>query len=59
MEMHRTDCALEPGLSDLFGFTHAPRLGLWPRHRGCFFFFFSSKVERRHLGLITAERPSI
>lgn len=40
MEMHRTDCALEPGLSDLFGFTHAPRLGLWPRHRGLFFFFF-------------------
>ena len=38
MEMHRTNCALEPGLSDLFGFTHAPRLGLWPRHHGLFFF---------------------
>ena len=37
MEMHRTNCALEPGLSDLFGFTHAPRLGLWPRHHGLFF----------------------
>lgn len=43
MEMHRTDCALEPGLSDLFGFTHAPRLGLWPRHRGLFFFFLAVK----------------
>lgn len=58
MEMHRINCALEPGLSDLFGFIHAPRLGLWPCHHGLFF-FFSSKVERRHLGLITAERSSI
>lgn len=37
MEMHKTKCDLEPALSNLFSFTHAPRLGLRPRHHGHFF----------------------
>lgn len=36
MEMHKTKRDLEPVFSNLFSFTHAPSLGLRPRHHGHF-----------------------
>lgn len=36
MEMHKTKRDLDSVLSNLFSFTHAPSLGLWPRHQSFF-----------------------
>ena len=55
MEMHKTKCALEPVLSDLFSLVYTcPLSGTSATSPWS---FFSSKVERRHSGLITEVIP--